>query len=491
MADDLLTQAPFLPLEAPKESLIDYSQTLSNQARQNIEQQCHNLPFHAKVVVLPRDFSPGSMKSFDEFCRALAEQWHVTGNRFLLVVDTRGHHVRALCGQELEAQGISSDFLSSSVLKLNFIPKMKKGDLEAAISSSVNAVAARTSEQKTAQSEGQGRIIQRHPYASTVPQSGTSTIYGEHSKPSDGSGFLVFLVVLIGVVLAVIFAKKKLEEKQSQEIYLELKKRLDSLYQKADSIGQASEYLEPARNAELAKEVAIFFNRLGAISSAQTELDRLERSKGLGSALVNVRKLNKMVEMLEGDAAQLEKNVNEATGKIGTSDEAPELLAKKFEREAELAVAAEDQAEQQRLQIQNQQREMDERFRRPSWAFQPSYYQPVVVNDPWSGIRDMFMIMNQMETNRRLSEIADYQRHEDYANHDRYDGSSWNQSSQRSSVGDSAQSSAWGGGDGSADWGSGAGDYGGGGRGDSDSGWGDSGAGGDYGGGGADGGGDW
>jgi uncharacterized membrane protein YgcG len=489
MADDLLTQAPFLSIEAPKEALIDYSQTLSDSARQHIEQQAHGSNFVAKVVILPKDFSPGSTSSFDEFCRALASQWHVNGNRFLLVIDLKNHHVRALSGQKLEKQGLSSDYLSTSVLKDQFIPKMKAGDLEGAIHAALVAVNKKLAQEK---------IVQTHPYQSTVPgvqvPSAPSSSFPRKANPTDGLIIPAILVLIVAVIIAIIFAKKKTEERQSKNIYLELKKELDALYQKADSIGQASEYLNPDTNAELAKDVATFFNRLAAISSAQRELDRLERSGNLGSALVNVRKVEKMVEMLDDDASQLEQKVNAATGKIG-NDESPEAVAKKFEREAELAVAKEDEAEQRRIQLKNQEREMEERFRRPTWAYQPSYYQPATVSDPWSGIRDMFLIMNQMETNQRLNEIADYQRYEHLRDRDNYD-QPMNTLGHSSSGWNGTASQGWSGGDGGADWGGNSSSDGG----SSDSGWGGSGdagggdfGGGDFGGGssGGDGGADW
>jgi hypothetical protein len=201
-----------------------------------------------------------------------------------------------------------------------------------------------------------------------------------------------------------------------------------------------------------------------------------------------------MVEMLDDDASQLEQKVNAATGKIG-NDESPEAVAKKFEREAELAVAKEDEAEQRRIQLKNQEREMEERFRRPTWAYQPSYYQPATVSDPWSGIRDMFLIMNQMETNQRLNEIADYQRYEHLRDRDNYD-QPMNTLGHSSSGWNGTASQGWSGGDGGADWGGNSSSDGG----SSDSGWGGSGdagggdfGGGDFGGGssGGDGGADW
>lgn len=156
MPKDLLDIAPFLSPEAPRENLVDYSASISKNDHRAIEQLSSQLNYKAKIVVLPTDFSVGGSSEFDHFARALAEKWHVAGNRFLLVVDLKGHHVRGLSGEELQAAGVDSSYISI-LIKDQFIPLMKKGDLSGAIQKTLSGVSEKVQEASSTASSANDR----------------------------------------------------------------------------------------------------------------------------------------------------------------------------------------------------------------------------------------------------------------------------------------------------------------------------------------------
>ncbi|HEY9868063.1 MAG TPA: TPM domain-containing protein, partial [Candidatus Obscuribacterales bacterium] len=155
MSDDLRKQAPFLPAAPPRQAIIDLSGSLSQDQVAALEAQAARLTYKAKVVVLPKDFTAADPQ---QFARQLAERWDVeAGRRFLLVVDLKAHKVRGLSSAELNASGVTSSAISQDIIANNFIPYMRKGDLEGAISHSLAAVEKTLTARTAAVSQADGR----------------------------------------------------------------------------------------------------------------------------------------------------------------------------------------------------------------------------------------------------------------------------------------------------------------------------------------------
>lgn len=481
MARDILDQAPFLSPGAPRESIVDYSGSLGSSADRHLETFAQNLNFKAKVVVLPSDFSPGSMSAFDSFCRDLAQKWHVSGDRFLLVVDLKGHHVRGLSGKSLQSDGIDSSFISV-LIRDEFVPRMKQGDLSDAIQNTLAGVQNKLTESKATLADSSlARDAVANPVSSTrVPQDLSATSSGPSLVNLGFAGLFVLIALLVAFTMLTLWLQKSQRAKriagQSQKMFEQLKVRLASLYEKTDVIGQAAEYLNPNENGELAKEVADFFNRVGALSATQDKLESMKKKGNLSESYDQLRKIEKMVGILEPESDKLLSSVNVATGGKALIAESPEAVAMKFEQQAELAVQKDKDAQTREEELAKiQRRREEERFRRPAWSYEPTYYGPVVYSDPWANLSNWMLMLNQMQLEDRVDRM-------DYDMHHRDNNYDSNYPSRSSNYGDGGGS--WGS-DAGSSWGS-----------DSGSSWADSGgdsggwdSGGDSGGG--DGGGSW
>src|SRR4051812_46232267 len=123
MSDNLIQQALFLSTNPPTHVINDYSGTLSSGQISSLESQITGLHYKAKIVVLPKDYTPGTA-SIDEFSRQMAEKLHLSGNKLLLVVDLKGHHVRAEYGDKLQQMGVNKPFIDQ-LAKSEFVPYMK------------------------------------------------------------------------------------------------------------------------------------------------------------------------------------------------------------------------------------------------------------------------------------------------------------------------------------------------------------------------------
>ena len=462
MARDILDAAPFLSPNAPRENVVDYSGRIDARSDRELETFTQQLPFKVKVVVLPSDFSTGSMSSFDSFCRTLAQKWQVSGERFLLVVDLKGRHVRGLSGNTLQAEGIDSSFISQ-LISSEFIPNMKRGDLKDAIESTLSGVQSKLSESKelVSGSKSGEKVGESAVSSSTrVSQDLSSPPPGATDLASAGYfGLFALFILLVGSTVLILWIQKAKRNSrisnQSQNLFKELKLRLATLYERADGIGQAAEYLKPAENAALAKDVAEFFNRVGALSATQNSLESMKKKGKLSEAYDQLRKIEKMVDVLEPESDKLLSAVNVATGGNAQISESPEAVALKFERQAELAVQNDKQKEARAQEIaEERRRAQDDRFRRPSWSYDQTYYQPVIYSDPWQGLSNWMVMLNQMQLEDRMDRMNEEM------HHSQRDNSNYSNRTDTSSSYAGDGGGSWGGGDDSG-WG-GGGDSGGG-----------------------------
>lgn len=445
MSDDIFQQADFLSAKPPAKNISDFSGLLSQKELSTLESVSQSVHFHPKVIILPQEFAPSP--SALQFARELAHAWRLPSKGFLVVVDLKDHQVRGLAGVGLREKGITDTFLTDEVFAKHFVPHMKQNDLYTAL---VDTLASVDVQAKSNELVHGTRI-----------RGSQEQYYGRPSNLAQltSSTFLVLLAVLIILAAGGYYLNQRKRGLAAKKSYEKLTPRLNELYKKADEIAQASEYLNIETNAGLAERVAVFFNRVSALSAAQKDLDHIYKGGSAAGARDGVMKVAQMVSMLEAESKQLLPEVSSVTGVVGgaASLNSPESIAREFEQEAQ------ERVNKLKLQSQNEQEE----FRRPSWAYQPAYYQPV---DSGAGLMSLALMMNQMQMNQRLDDVL-YETHrrplEENAGGGIFadGGASWG----------TTDAGGWGGGDSGNDFG-GGGDFGSDGGGD----WGGDAGGGDW-----------
>lgn len=381
---NILSEASFIPQSAPKQAILDYSGTLNRDDLARLEAKAQVLSYKAKVVVLPKDYSPSV--GTQEFAHALAKQWNVAaGERLMLVVDLKAHKVRALASQKLDSEGLTGTYSSNVLIPQYFIPYMKQNDLYDAIDSTLTAVNA-------------FHMARQNTVAGTqVPSDRLTYAPGSH-PPSlfDGSFLLGFAAVLVAAFVALFAGSYFSRTKVNQKLKSQLEKRVGPLYERADQIGQASEYLATDKNPELAQRVATFFNRLTMLEEARKEVDQLEKQKKIYKVGDGYNKTLRLIQLLEPEAENLRKELNSVTGGVENVPSIDPTAAQ---------ILGEDEGQSIKIPQHLQQGEQVSQFRRPSWSMQPQYYQAPTFGDT-GGLMGMMLLLNQMETNSRLSQMT-------------------------------------------------------------------------------------
>ena len=173
------------------------------------------------------------------------------------------------------------------------------------------------------------------------------------------------------------------------------KDRVGPLYEKADQIGAASEYLQDKDHPELAQRVAQFFNKLTTLEKAVNEVAVMEKRNQVWQVRDGYLKLVRLVALLEPEADALKTDVNALTGGVETVPELP--------RNAPIESAAAQSDAQQKVTVPERFRD-DMQYRRPDWTYQPAYSQPV--DNRMSNLMMLGMMINQMEMNSRLNQMT-------------------------------------------------------------------------------------
>lgn len=475
------TQLPaFIPDQPPASSILDFSGTLSQGSISSLQSQAGHLYYKTKVVILPQDFSPPDLQ---QFSLALAKKWHVSGDRFLLAVDLKGHKVRGISGESLKQQGVDSSYITNELFPQHFLPYIRHGDVYGAISSTLTAVnnTVVTSRTTAAAAQSAGSSVSR-----------TGTAYAPNSAPAggaDGEGF-VGLIIISAIILAFFGLSFRFRQSQNKKLHATIEQESSSLYEKADQLGQASEYMNPSTNKELAQRVAAFFAKLTTLEKARAEIEHLEKRNKPWKAGKGLEQCLRLTRSLVAEMDPLLEQVNRVTGSVETFPAAPREDAKRLldgEESAPVLTVRETP------------------YRQPVWVNDPVYAPAMPSLSSAMPLLGMVMLFNQMETNHRLNEMQHQLDHSGahgggsdggsnggFMHHHQSDDSSWG-----SGGGDWGGSSSDTGGaqTGGGDWGGGQSDFGSGGDfggGDGGADWGgggDIGGGGDFGGG--DGGGGW
>jgi uncharacterized membrane protein YgcG len=439
MPDATFADADFLPARPPRNAILDFSGSLTLDQTNQLEGVAHVLNYQAKVVVLPKNFTPGN---FDQFSRDLAQHWQVSGNRLLLVIDLKGKHMQALPGKALQAKGVDSSFINKQVFPTSFVPSARENDVAGAIQSTLLSI----------NEQVQSRAGQ------LVPSQGVPSAYPGHSRASQGdsgdNGWGVFvmlaLVPLVIAVLSLMAFRKRAES--NKQIKRELEEKSSLLYQIADQLGQASEYLPRDKQPELAQKVAEFFSKLSAVEQAKRELEMMERQSKTAQVRDGLLKIHKVVDLLREDAKQLLPEVNALTGGVQSfspTDDTAGSILKNSETNKQREI---DEGERLRLPS----RGTSQPYYTPTWMSEPMY-APMMVN-PFGGgvggLMSMALLLNQMDMSHRLNDLAAAHQYQDH-----HPSNNWDNDSQNTSDSWGDEGGSWGGSD---DWG-GGGDFGGGG----------------------------
>jgi len=378
MSDNSLPQAPFLPAQAPRAMIIDPGNALSAQAKGELERQAQTLGYKVKVVVLPSDFSPASP---DSFALDLARQWQLSGRKLLILVDLKAHKVRGISGPELNAAGISGTYLRKELFPTSFIPYMKEGDLQGAIAHTLAAVNNSLEARMATGSAGVAGQYTRH-----------GGVYGG-STQGPGVDWLWQIGIFVAIGLAIFGIAYRSRADRNKRLLEKLSEQLNLLYQQADQIGQASEYLDRDKFAELAAQVASFFNQLTILDKARSEVDLLQKQRRVWKVGDGLLKCLRLSEFLEGQAEPLLSQINSVTGGV---DRKPAAL------QAEKAMQEIAADAPRTISIPQA-----ERFRRPAWTLEPVYAPGPSVMGGADGLMSLMLVLNQMEMNRRLDNLAD------------------------------------------------------------------------------------
>lgn len=437
--------APFLPDTAPHGSMHDYSGVLTKPDLTQLDNTIGQLSaLKVKVVVLPKDFSTPDINGLTV---SLAKHWAVGGNRAVMVVDLKDHKVRVVAGHELKAKGLTQQEIDSDVASY-FIPHIKKGELTDAIQSTLTAMNA-----KVASSAN-----------SLVPSTSASsaTPYREgRPSQSDGAVSWMLVVTVCGVAIAaVVFALFNARKGENKKLATEFEQRVSALYEQADQIGQGSEFLETKNNPELAQRIATFFNRMTALEQALNDVKKMEKENKVWRVRDGYLNLIRLLSLLTSEATALKAEVDAATGGVETyktSSPAQERIQMQHE------ISAADEGT--RIPVpQRIEREMA--YTRPSWSYEPAYYQPV---DNGFGLMNVALLLNQMQMSNQIDQMSNELHHggqwsssDSNSNDAGVSGGSWSDTSSGGS-GVDIGGGDWGGGAGGVDIGGDSGFDGGGG----------------------------
>ncbi len=414
----------YIPPIAPKAAVLDLSGRLDSSALARIEASASRLNYKAKIVLVPNDYKPTPAADLHDLARSIADAWSVQGNRFLIVIDLPHKQIRTIGGEGLKAKGITTEFVQNTVLPNNFYPSMRKGDLPGAIENLMQAV-----QTKVAQS---------------TRTSATTSSAPTHAAPQiNGLGLWPTVLIFGSILLALVLLMVKFYKDKTKRLRQSLNDRLGDLYQRADQLGQASEYMDPTKNKELALKITAFFEKIAALNKAEDEVEELTKGNNFSGANRGLVNCLKLADQLILEMDDLLPAVNAITGGVDNTGEAERLILKKKE-------AAEHTFKMQEKPLRQPQ--MVSRYYRPSWSNEPQYAPPVYNNG--SSLMDVMFLLNQMNMNNRVNQMDWQMNHPLYQNQS-YDnpgisdaGGSWGSSSS------SSNDAGWGDSGGSFDSGS-------------------------------------
>lgn len=477
-----------VPLKPPSETVLDLAGVLTTDDRQSLDTEAKGMHYHARVVILPRGY-----KDNDDLL-ALSDQiaykWGIKGaptDRLLMLVDYSNHKVRIVRGDKLTNAGVDTNFVRGTVIPGSFIPKARETDIRGAISDSLAAIEERYQSgtvvgrsgaigvggtpRDAMSTTGQGGSLADLKANGTQTQMPVPQSTGP--SPLAGGAMIVVIIVFAAFFTAVFYIINGNRKAKQKVLTNTLEGKLNELYINADQLGQASEYIKPDENKELAYRIGVFFQKLSTLDSAKEEVDKLAKNGKNSANIDGLIKCLQMADVLLSESQHLSTQVNAITGGIDSQAEARALVDKQ-DREQKLLSAQKqesaghsegeksghilkvpqgDQAEKMPARLFG-----TSRYYQPSWSTMDEYAHPIVVQSD-GGLTNLMFMLNQMETNRRLDDLAMHQyaippANSYYQNQSIFGGgnSSYDSGSDSGSWGSSDSGGSWDSGSDSGSW---------------------------------------
>jgi uncharacterized membrane protein YgcG len=310
----------FLPSQAPTSPILDLSNSLDAVSIEALNHVAADVGYSPKVVVLPKQYDCPDAR---QLTLDLAQRWGVNGDgkTLLLVVDLKGHKVRAHGSPELNQAGVTSDYITNSLIPQQFVPYMRKGDLATAIRLTMLDV-DKVQRQGSERSAAERQSLTYDPAADTARtaayQASNTYRYPSGSVPVPAQSFP--LIPIIGILAAgacaMIVGHRYIELSENKNLYADLQTRMDSLFSKTDKLAQAADFLDANTHTELCHKIADYFAKITTLQNAQAQVEALLKQgvRGNGRALRAITRCRQYVGSMELLATDLLRRVEVATG---------------------------------------------------------------------------------------------------------------------------------------------------------------------------------
>jgi uncharacterized membrane protein YgcG len=355
----------FVPQTAPEGAILDLSGSLSDSSVRTLEQAASTLSYRPKVLILPKNYicSDAHQLALD-----VAKKWntYADGKNLFMLVDIHGHKVRVIGSNELVKDGITSSYLTNDLVPRQFVPYMRHGDLASAIRLTLLEVdhkAARTESSLSAPPVSQEKQL---PASGTVAPSAPASAQVADNTPAY-LGYL-FFGLMVAIVLAALASMRWSSRNDNINRLRRLKPQFDSLYQEANQLGQAADYLDPVANLQLSHDIADFFAKLATVQKAQSQVEEMATSffnaPAAGEAL---RHCERYLQIMKGSADKLLKRVNEKTGAVTTFEPDAKIEDKPRPSISELQIGSASGLGHDGSTV------ISTKYRAPSWMQQPAY----------------------------------------------------------------------------------------------------------------------
>jgi Zn-dependent protease with chaperone function len=230
---DADTFADQLASQAPGPGILDYSGSLTDQQKQQLQAQCSQLSFKARVVILPKDYTVSNPVSFGE---QLAKKWHCERNSVLMIVDLKDRGVFAWSGTKLSRAGLSEQTVSNQLIPNYFAPTLKSQGLGQAIEATLSAA-----DKIVVQSKAATYASSQSNYSSGS-SSGSSSNYSSGSSDSASYAGFIFLFLFLVIVCIIYFngkagkrPTKKMDRAKERAKFKGLMQELEALAETAPS----------------------------------------------------------------------------------------------------------------------------------------------------------------------------------------------------------------------------------------------------------------
>ena len=413
----------FIPKSCPKDTIIDYGHNLTKDELQDLSKTCTNFSYSPKVIILPKSYL---CQNIDDLAIALAKNWHLRGRGLLMVIDLRSAKVKVITSKFLHENYIDNDFLKQNILKKEFLPNIKEGNLYLAIKNLLKAINNKIENIK---------LTSNHIVHSSDTTFNSATNSAPSSEPTNynngvsGFDFLpVFIFIVIAFIIYKIYSEKRDENKTKIYDYKidQLKKNITVVFQNIDKLSQASEYIDIKENAELTQNLTLFYANINIINKSYSSILEKYNKRDYANLEKDIPRLINMLIIINKDLGYYLNKVEKLTGtKTSVTSESSLEIEEKASKKLNdsLLVNKNNQANVSETASNNN-------YNVPGWINTDTYSSNNVLNMAGQAL-SIVTLLNQFELNRKLSDIQNNMISDgyDYNNIDQFDFNDFNQHS--------------------------------------------------------------